>query len=127
MNAMQANGYDVVQRQTLSGRNLEREVLARVTARLKAADPKDLGSGALLHEALRRNRAVWLAFAADLANPSNEYPDELKASLMSIAGYVEKHTFAAAQNPEIMETFIEINESIISGLGGQPAAQDGAA
>ncbi|GGY43881.1 flagellar biosynthesis regulator FlaF [Parvularcula lutaonensis] len=108
--------YGVVQRETASGRDLEREVLERVTTRMRAADPSDVAGLAQLHEALQRNRAIWMTFASDLANPNNLCSNDLKASMISIAGFVERNTQAASKNPDVLRSLIEINESIIAGL-----------
>lgn len=110
--------YGLVQRETASGKDLERELLERVTARMKAAKPEDAGGLALLLEALRTNRNIWLTFAADLANPGNRCSAELKASIISIAGFVERSTAEASRNYGILQSLIEINESIIAGLKG---------
>ena len=121
---MVPNAYKEVQRQTVSGRALEREVLERVTSRMKAAETNTSKGLAKLHEALRLNRNIWMTFAVDLAAPQNPYPDELKASLISLAGFVEKSTPSAASNPELLSTLISINQSIIEGLSGGPVVSE---
>ncbi len=121
---MVPNAYKVVQRQTISGRALEREILERVTARLKSADPDSVKGLAKFHEALRLNRNIWMTFAVDLAAPNNPYPDELKASLISLAGFIEKSTAAAAKDRDVLDTLISINGSVIQGLSGQCAPAD---
>ena len=112
------SAYGVVQKQTSSGRALEREVLERVNMRLSAADPDTVSGLSSLHEALRLNRNVWMTFATDLASPTNEYPDALKASMISIAAYIEQNTVAAVRDKSIVESFVTINHSIIQGLSG---------
>lgn len=114
-------GYTVVQRETVSGRALERAIIERVTMRLKANHPQNAEGLALLLDALRQNRELWIALAVDLASAENMYPDDLKASLISIAGYVERNTHAAAKNVDVLNSFIEINESIAAGLSSTPA------
>jgi len=121
---MVPNAYKVVQRQTISGRALEREILERVTARLKSPDRDSVKGLAKLHEALRLNRNIWMTFAVDLAAPANPYPDELKASMISLAGFIEKSTAAAVKDPELLETLISINGSVIQGLSEQIASVD---
>ncbi|MEM0930108.1 MAG: flagellar biosynthesis regulator FlaF [Pseudomonadota bacterium] len=122
---MVPNAYKEVQRQTVTGRALEREVLERVTARMKAADPSTVKGLASLHDALRLNRNIWMTFAVDLAAPKNPYPDELKASMISLAGFVEKSTAAAVKDQDLLDTLISINGSIIEGLSGLTAPAEG--
>lgn len=121
---MNSTAYGVVQRETASARDLEREVLERVTMRLRSADPGTVAGLALLHEALRVNRNIWLTFAADLASPGNPFPDSLKAAIISIAGYVERNTLAASEDRRVLESLVEINEIVAAGLASHrdPAA-----
>lgn len=118
---MRPMGYAAVQKVTVGGRALERELLERVTAKLKSASYDDAAGVALLHEALRLNRRVWMTFATDLASENNPLPDELKASLISIAAFVERNTFAAGKQHEVLQCFIDINTSIMQGLLEQRA------
>ena len=113
---MVPSGYGLVQKETTTGRALERELLERVNMKLKAAKPNDVAGLALLHEALRLNRNIWMTFAVDLASPDNACPDELKAAMISIAGYIERKTILAAADRDLLESFIEINANIIEGL-----------
>ncbi|MEO1657077.1 MAG: flagellar biosynthesis regulator FlaF [Pseudomonadota bacterium] len=121
---MVPNAYKVVQRQTVSGRALEREILERVTSRMRAADTTSTKGLAKLHDALRLNRNIWMTFAVDLAAPNNPYPDELKASMISLAGFIEKNTAAAASDKDLLDTLVSINGSIIEGLSGTAAPAD---
>lgn len=119
---MKPLGYEAVQHATASGRDTERELLQRVTTRLKAARPDDPAGLAMLHEALRLNRNVWMTFAADLASPQNPLPNDLKASMISIASFVERNTLAAAKSREVLDCFIDINTSVMNGLATESAA-----
>ncbi|MCQ8184906.1 flagellar biosynthesis regulator FlaF [Parvularcula maris] len=115
---MQYQGYQSVQKETSGGgRNLEREVLERITMRLRGARENAGAGGARRREALDDNRKLWLTFASDLANPQNNCPDDVKAALISIAAYVEKNTGAAIRDNEVLAGFVEINSNIIAGLG----------
>jgi flagellar protein FlaF len=117
--------YGTVQRQTAGGRTAEREILGRVNARLRTADASSISGLAMLHEALRMNRNIWMTFAVDLASPRNPLPDQLKGQMISLAGFIERHTAQAAKDRTMLETFISINETIIAGLSG--VVEEGAA
>jgi flagellar protein FlaF len=98
------------------GRDLERRLLEEVNVKLKNARSDDAGGHALLHEAVRLNRKLWLNFAVDLSSPKNGYTDEVKASLLSIAAYVERQSAAAVDDRTVRESLIEINTIIADGL-----------
>jgi len=119
---MKPLGYAAVQKETTTGRELERAVLERATARLRAVDNVGAESIAMVHEALRLNRNVWMTFAADLASDQNALPDDVKASMLSIAAFVERNTPAAATSQDARNALIDINTSIMQGLSNQPTA-----
>ena len=120
---MQPNPYATAQRETLSGRALEREVFARTTARLAAADPKAPGGPAALAGALEENRRLWCVLAADLAGPKNACSDHLKAGLLSLAAFVCSHTAQVAAGRAGHNVLVLINRDIIAGLSNVPAAE----
>ena len=124
---MHPNPYATAQRETLTGRALEREVFTRITARLAAADPTVPGGAAALAAALEENRQLWCALAVDLAEPNNRCSDVLKAGLISLAAFVCSHTaqvLAGKAGPNILVT---INRDIITGLTAAPASAESAA
>ena len=115
------HAYAAAQRATLEGRALEREVLLRVTARLdaaaKATSSAAPGGMAALARALDDNRRLWEAFALDLAQPANPYPDSLKAGLISLAAFVTRHTPAVLAGETGADALAEINRNVAAGLG----------
>ena len=119
---MHPNPYATAQRETLSGRALERAVLSRVTARLVGADPKAPGGPAALAAALEENRRLWCALAADLADPANRCGDHLKAGLLSLAAFVETHTAQVLAGRAAPGILVTINRDIIDGLSAAKAA-----
>ncbi len=110
------NGYAAMQRETLSGRALEREVFNRITARLENVDPNAPGGGAAFAEALTQNSRLWRTLALDLAHRENHCPPKLRASLLSLAMFVEKHTRRVIDGQAGPQILIEINRNIIRGL-----------
>ncbi|MEE4211152.1 MAG: flagellar biosynthesis regulator FlaF [Parvularcula sp.] len=107
---------------TPHGRDLERRLLDEVNRKLRAANSEDMGGVALLHEALRLNRNLWMSFAVDLASPQNGYTDEMKASLLSLAAYVEANSAKAVHDETVRASLIEINGIIADGLAPQGSA-----
>ncbi|MEM6649153.1 MAG: flagellar biosynthesis regulator FlaF [Pseudomonadota bacterium] len=118
---MNSNGYAEMQRETLSGRALEREVFTRITARLEAADIKQPGGATALATALGENKRLWITLAIDLANPQNTCPDEIAAGLISLAAFVESHTRAVIDGKASQSILVEINKNIIKGLTSEEA------
>lgn len=124
---MIANGYATVQRQTLTGRALEREVFSRITARLSSTDTSAPGGQGAFYEAVCDNKKLWLTLAADLARPENTCPVQLKDGLLKIAAFVEARTAAILSGDGDADALVEINRNIISGLlGGEGASTDAA-
>ena len=123
---MRPNPYATAQRETLSGRALEREVFARVTARMGAVDEKAPGGPAALAAALEENRRLWCTLAADLAQPSNRCPDALKAGLLSLAAFVCSHTAQVAAGRAGPNVLIAINRDVIAGLTSAPVTAEAA-
>jgi flagellar protein FlaF len=111
-----AQGYAAAQRATLGGRDLEREVFSRITARLQAADTDRAGGLAALASALEENRRLWCALALDLSSPNNRLPDALKAGLISLAAFVEKQSPRVLAREASRDVLVDINRNVVLGL-----------
>ena len=66
--------------------------------------------------ALDDNRRLWHALEEDLASPGNQLPDQLKAQIISVAIWVERHSKLAEQGDAEIDALIQVNESIMKGL-----------
>ena len=101
-------------------RDIEYDVLARVTGRLQAQIPHKLGrTNSALVAALNDNRSLWTAFAADLAGTGNAFPQDLKARLFFLAEFTLRHTALVLAGTATAEVLAEINTSVMRGLRGQ--------
>jgi len=131
---MSIAAYKRTIRETESPRQIERRILTEVTNRLErhvaAFDAtRDPGERlALLSDGLRQavweNEGVWITLKADLAVPENRLPPALKAQLISLALWVERHSQAVLGGKGQLAPLVEINRAIIAGLAGQaPAPQ----
>ncbi|MBB4660318.1 flagellar biosynthesis regulator FlaF [Parvularcula dongshanensis] len=114
--AYSANPYAAAQRATLSGRALEREVLTRAALRIEAADEGVPGGASALAQALDGNRRLWAALATDIAASTNSCPDALKAQLLSLASFVERHTPRVMAGEAGREILVTINRNLAAGL-----------
>jgi flagellar protein FlaF len=111
-----ANPYGTALEHCESMRERESRLLHQVNRELEAADTK--GCILDLAQAVTRNRRVWTAFAVDLSNERNGLPGALKATLLSIAGAVDRSSSAAlAGDRAALRTLVEINRNIAVALG----------
>ena len=107
------SAYQTAQRATMNPIQVEADVLGRVTREIEAQrDDK----GPELVKALYRNVQVWNAFSADCLDPDNKLTDQLKASLVSLSLWVEKHTSQVVAGKATVDALIDVNRSIIAGL-----------
>lgn len=125
--------YRKVEKETLSGRDLEASVLLKAAQKLMAArhrlaSEKDVES---LDEALRYNQRLWTLFQSELTEPDNPLPQPIKENLLALIGFIDRRTFSlmAEPTPARIDVLIEINRNIASGLqarSGPVLAQESA-
>ena len=96
-------------------RDLEYKVLGTVTgALIKASQPGTELSDKF--NAVLWNEKVWHAFRCDLSSSENQLPDELKASLISLAIWVGKETNRVMDHLADLDGLISINRQVMAGL-----------
>ncbi len=101
-------------------RDIEYDVLARITGRLQSELPHARGRiSPGLAAAMDDNRRLWSAFAGDLANPGNGFPQELRARLFSLSEFTLKHTAQILAGSATADILAEINTAVMRGLRGQ--------
>jgi flagellar protein FlaF len=114
----QVSAYLETKQQIVDPRQSESLIFRRVTDQLKdvaEAERRD----EMYHRAVLDNRRLWTALAADVSDPSNMLPDELKSNLLSLAIWVERESGAAHSGGADIRSMIEINEAIIAGLNAR--------
>jgi len=114
--------------ETETPRQIERRVFSLVTSRLEQFQPdfdakEDNGEklGLLangLRQTLWQNERIWMVVKRDLAKTENALGDELKASLISLAIWVEKHTLLVLEGKAKVKPLLDVNWNIIRGLEG---------
>ncbi len=102
-----------------TGRDAEYAVFARVTHALRNANPDRYPE---LARAVTDNQRLWSALAEDLMSDGNQLPDQLRASLLSLAEFVRKHTMAVLAGQATVDALIDINTAIMKGLRGNTEA-----
>lgn len=123
-----AAAYKRTVAETESPRQIERRLMARVTGELERfrtrydAAPDEAARLALLAEglgaAIWENQRMWLNFVADLSDPENALPASLRASLISIGLWVERHSQLVLKGAAGLGAMLEVNQNIINGLAG---------
>jgi len=125
MHAAQLETYRNVQKATLSGRDLEAEVLSKAAYKLKYCQNNwdAPNRDELLDEALKYNQKIWTVFQAELAKPENPLSGKIKQDLLSLSAFVDKRIFEIMSfpAPEKLNAIININLNIAAGLKGSPA------
>jgi flagellar protein FlaF len=117
----QLRAYQQAQQANLSGRELE--AMAFTRAALKLEDAKKLTDKPQeFSKALRFNHLLWTIIQADIVEPENKLPPEIKANIMSLSIFVDKQTAKALQtrDPADLETLININRNLAAGLRMKP-------
>lgn len=118
------NSYTSMQKETLSGRELEASVLTRAGLMLKqvqenwAAPDRD----EKLLEAIKFNQKVWSFFQAELSDPENPLPTVLKQDILNLSLFVDKRLFEVMANPDKdkLNIVVDINFNIAAGLRTKP-------
>jgi len=118
------NAYTTMQKDNLSGRELEASVLSRAGLMLKSV--KDNWNAPdrdqKLLEAIKFNQKVWSFFQAELTDPENPLPKNLREDILNLSIFIDKRLFEvlAFPDPEKLAIVIDIDFNIASGLRTQP-------
>ena len=112
---MSVQTYQNAQTATETPRQTEYRLFAQVTRSLIEADKADYPTKA---RAVNWNRRMWLALQADCASDSNQLPDEVRAGIISLAIWVDKHSRLVLRHEGDIFPLVEVNRSIMDGLMG---------
>ena len=132
---MSIAAYKRTIRESESPRQIERRVFVRLTGDLEknsqAYDSSVERSDRvdMLAQGLRTNLSdnlkLWSTIKHDLSQPENALPSQLKAGLISLALYVERQTAEILGGGGQLNTLVQINQSLISGLSGNALGPKG--
>jgi flagellar protein FlaF len=116
--------YDTVNKSTMSGRDIEAEVLTQAALKLKECQENwpENGQSGKLAAALKHNQRVWTIFQTELEKPQNPLPDGLKVDLLRLSAFIDKRTLEIMAYPamEKLTILININHNIAAGLRTRP-------
>lgn len=114
------NAYTNMQKESLSGRELEASVLSRAGIMLKQVQENwnapDRDQKML--EAVKFNQKVWSFFQAELSDPENPLPKKLREDILNLSIFIDKRLFEvmAFPDPEKLSIVIDIDFNIAAGL-----------
>lgn len=112
--------YESVEKSALSGRMLEAHVLSRAATIMAEVrthwNQPDLETR--LAEALSHNQKVWSFFQAEITQPDNPLPEEIKSNILALSVFVDKRIFQIMAFPEAekLDLLIDINRNLAAGL-----------
>jgi flagellar biosynthesis activator protein FlaF len=120
-----AAAYAQTAKATLSGRDLEAQLLLRAAARLSAVQEGWPQTSEDLSPALLYNRKLWTVFATSATRPENPLPNEVKNNIANLAVFIFTQQFEIERErkPEKLRALISINREVATGLRGKPATQ----
>lgn len=102
---------------TLSPKQQEREVIARVTHRLRVAGEKN--DPVEIARSISDNQVLWTVLMADLQNPANALPPALKASIISVGMAVMREMDNLGKGTLDFDFLVTVNQNIMDGLEGK--------
>lgn len=112
---MSLNAYQRARSIVENPRATEFRLMSQITGDMMHA--RDSGfCGAALAPVLHRNREVWSVFSSACGAPGNELSDQLRASIISIALWVDRFTSEVIAGRDSIDALIEVNRSIAEGL-----------
>ncbi len=113
--------YQQQQKRNLSPREVEAMAFTKAALMLEDAK-KQSGNIEEFAKALRFNHLLWTIIQADLTEPDNQLPPEIKANVMSLSIFVDKQTTKALRTsaPTDLDVLININRNLAAGLRQTP-------
>ncbi|MEM7472403.1 MAG: flagellar biosynthesis regulator FlaF [Pseudomonadota bacterium] len=112
-----SSAYFDLARTTKSDKSLEYDVIASVTAQLKAASESNVTYQKSV-EALDRNRRMWGVIATSVADSENSYPEELRANLFYLFEFTSYMTQKILVHDAKIDALVDINMAVLRGLKG---------
>ena len=120
------SAYESVGKNTMSGRDIEIEVLTKAARKLKACQDNWDGPDRndKLNEALKFNQLIWSIFQGELQKVEHPLPKDLRRDILRLSAFVDKRILETMANPtpEKLNIVININNNIAAGLREMPAA-----
>jgi len=113
---MSVQAYQQAAARAESPRDIEYRLFGQVTRALMTASETSVEEIGARMDALDWNRRLWSVLAADCATPSNQLPVQLRANIISLSLWVNRHTSAIMRNEAEFGPLIDVNKMIMQGL-----------
>lgn len=107
--------YRKVQAAACTPRSHERRLVAEITGEMIACWAAGQ-RGAQLMPVLHRNREMWTVFSSACGAQGNELPAEVRASIISLALWVDRFTSAVIARQKEITALVEVNQDMLEGL-----------
>ncbi len=121
-NASLGNAYSRVHKIGGNPRATEARAFMEAARRLSEAQKIVDDEPDAYRAALRLNWRLWTIIQSDVSGPDNPLPADLKANVISLSIFVDKHTLNALAEPAArkLEVLININRNLAAGLMTNP-------
>lgn len=123
---MSLQAYKAATARAENPREMEYRLFGQVTRALMDAATADSSDIARRIDALDWNRRLWSTLATDCASSENGLGQGLRAQIISISLFVNRHSSAVMRGEEDFEPLIDINRMVMQGLSGGAAPADAA-
>lgn len=110
------SAYASAKAPTRTPRDMEFEVIARITQRMIKSSQNANKDFAALASALNENRKLWRVFSIDVRDPNNQLPEDLKDQITYLSAFTSTHTSKVLARKAGIGPLVEINTAIMRGL-----------
>ena len=117
---MSLQAYKTAATRAESPREMEYRLFGQVTRALMHAATVDRSDIATRIDALDWNRRLWSALSTACSDPSNSMP--VRAQIISLDLFVNRHTSVVMRGEDDFETLIDINRMVMQGLAAPSSA-----
>jgi len=119
----QLKAYQTAQLKNMTPREVEAMAFTKAANMMDDAK-RNPGDFAVLSQAVRFNHLFWTILQADITDPANKLPGEIKANIMSLSLFVDRQTTQAlrSRDTDDLDILITINRNLAMGLRENPAA-----
>ena len=120
---MSLQAYQRASQAAENPRDAEYRLFGQVTRALIAAAEADETDFQKRIDALDWNRRMWGVLASDCAGPDNKLPEIVRARIISLSLWVNRHSSAVMLREEGFQPLIDVNRMIMQGLGAGPQSE----
>ncbi len=119
---MPVKAYQQASARSENPREAEYRLFGQVTRALMVAEQAPKEDLRVRVDALDWNRRLWTALATDCADAANGLPQPVRAQIISLSLWVNRHTSAVIRKREEIGPLVDINRIIMQGLAAREAA-----